>query len=299
MTAILINSCIESIQEYVLNPDGSGKVKAEIIMPIDPMNMMGDEERVTKAMKDVSEFIHKSVGIDAWTDFEFKLLEDSTKIMLKATGYFKDISKISDKGYFPISFEKEPSGDYLVTIREKQDETKNLSDADDESDSQEDEAPLTEEEIKAKAKEMKKQSSFMMGMMSMMMTDLDIRSKYVFPGKIKEFDGFVKFDDRTAGLSFDGQKLMSVMQNQMKDEKYWEEKARKGDKSDPMESIGSGDDNPFTRELFNSKGKPFIRISPPMEVQFDFDKEFKKAIVEYEKLKLKFPADTTNNDSEY
>lgn len=82
----LTGGCFEVEDEWVLNPDGSGKVTRTLTL--DPRG---------KPAKDWARLgIKRATGVDAWADFRSSSLEDG-RLAIQATAYFRDLNALDLK----------------------------------------------------------------------------------------------------------------------------------------------------------------------------------------------------------
>jgi hypothetical protein len=96
---LMLGGCFELRQDTTLNPDGSGKVVVETIMPdMSSMMTFGDQPAAkpdpdVQLKKFAKDFIDGSKGVDAWSDVSFSMAEDG-RMKFKGTAYFKDITAL-------------------------------------------------------------------------------------------------------------------------------------------------------------------------------------------------------------
>jgi hypothetical protein len=89
----LAAGCLETDEEYTLNPDKSGKVVLEFYLKPDPLGMEQDKDSQAKVKKAASETLSESKGIETWKNVSVKHMDDG-RIHFKGTAYFKDLSKV-------------------------------------------------------------------------------------------------------------------------------------------------------------------------------------------------------------
>ncbi len=113
-----IVGCIETKDEFTVNPDGSGKVIHELTFPAmnleagfqtmgggapgemgggkPPSEMAGGKPSDPNAQlkNSVREILSKSSGVDAWKDVSYKITDDG-RMYFKGTAYFPDINSLS------------------------------------------------------------------------------------------------------------------------------------------------------------------------------------------------------------
>ena len=98
LVPFLLAGCFESKEEYVLNPDGSGKV---IIVGSFETGMPGAPPSTDPkdASKQVKELLEKSKGIDAWTNVTYEQTKEG-RIAFKGTAYFPKIAEFGFRDFW-------------------------------------------------------------------------------------------------------------------------------------------------------------------------------------------------------
>src|SRR5262245_1962593 len=96
--ACLLSGCLETTRIYVLNPDGSGKVTVDTLMPDQATAADGNEKPNPAKQKEVAklmaqDLVSQSEGVDAWSDLVFDVNADG-KAHIKGTAYFSDINNL-------------------------------------------------------------------------------------------------------------------------------------------------------------------------------------------------------------
>ncbi|MBL4845415.1 MAG: hypothetical protein JKY65_07815 [Planctomycetes bacterium] len=81
-----LSGCFEVEDEWVLNPDGSGKVTRVVTL----------KPRGKPATVWAKLGMRRAKGVDAWADFKSETLEDG-RLRLQATAYFKDLNTVDFK----------------------------------------------------------------------------------------------------------------------------------------------------------------------------------------------------------
>ena len=94
---LLAAGCLQSDEEYTLNPDGSGKVAVSLrIVPSNFFIRMGpDQDSVPDfdllARQEAGRQLTNAQGVEAWKDVTYGLGDDGW-FWLKGTAYFKDFN---------------------------------------------------------------------------------------------------------------------------------------------------------------------------------------------------------------
>lgn len=84
---VLLSGCFEETQRIVLNPDGSGKTRIEIVRAAS-IPMQGEDFDAQTVLKETAQaIIEKSKGIDAWKDVSFGYHDDG-RMYFRGTAYF-------------------------------------------------------------------------------------------------------------------------------------------------------------------------------------------------------------------
>jgi hypothetical protein len=97
--AVLVAGCFEGKADMVFNPDGTGKIVGDLLMPAIPPWIAARKDPQAAAAPDddmreaVANLIKRSSGIDAWKDVTFERAADG-RVHLRATAYFKDLAKV-------------------------------------------------------------------------------------------------------------------------------------------------------------------------------------------------------------
>ena len=198
--AFALVSCFETEQDFILNPDGSGKVVHESKFHPFDFNIAigghnpGEEEKMRQA---VANIIEKSKGVDAWDDVHFERLDDG-RILFRGTAWFPDLSKLKIENQMMLEFDwtRDPSGNGGLSLSFGNDG------GDDEAEKN---APPEDEEGRRAwlaAERGKFQQARMM--MGTMLTGMSQTATFRLPGNPAETRGFKDAGDGRLSVSFDG-----------------------------------------------------------------------------------------------
>ncbi len=268
--------CFESKEDYVLNPDGSGKVTIvgsfETTMP--GMPPVSDPK---ETLRHVKELLEKSKGVDAWSAVSYEGTKEG-RVSFKGTAYFPDISKL-DLETFGKDANLKKEGDKLVLLIEEKEE--------------EDAAPATKpsaEEVKTQVEQAKKQWQTMKTMMGPMLEKIKQDFTYKLPGTVESSTNMKKVDVSTVNIQIDGAKFMVAMDAMMTDEAWLKKQAEAG----AFAHGGSGPpmDEEVNARIFGEKGPVKATVTGPMQPQFDYKSEVAAAQAEYTKLIDKLTKET-------
>ncbi len=279
LAVCLMAGCFESNQEYTLNPDGSGKVIHEVLFqPVD-LNMGETPDNPEKELKKtVQSILTDSSGVDAWKDISFKRTEDG-KIFFKGTAYFPDLSKLSLKlgevkqsGSNPV-WKKTPSGDMVLALKGEDEKKKGKGEAPPK--------PLTDAQIRRKIAQEKAQFQKMKPMLAAMLSTLKQKMTFHLPGIKKKVTNFTENPDGSFTITFDGAKMIEIIDAMFKDEKWMAEMIQ--NKGGIMDE-GPAMDAKTNEILFGQKGPIEAVMGAPQSPLFDYRTEMAAAKAGYPAL---------------
>ena len=279
LTLVLLSAigCFESKEDYVLNPDGSGKVTIvgtfETTMPGMPSSTDPKD-----TMMEVKELLEKSRGVDAWSGVTYDRTKEG-RVSFKGTAYFPDISKL-DLETFGKDANLKKEGNKLVLLIEEKEEME--------------ESPAAKpsaEEVKALVEQTKKQWQSMKKMMGPMLEEIKQDLTYKLPGTIETSTNMKKIDVNTVNVQVDGAKVMAAMDAMMTDDAWLKKQAEagvfaKGGNAPNM------DNDELNQRVFGEKGPVKVVMTGPGQSQFDYKTEVAAAKVEYTKLMDQLTKDT-------
>lgn len=276
--AALIVGCIESKQDYSLNPDGSGKVVFEMkIMDMSNMMQAGDPNQappdpMIAAKQQAKRILDESQGVDVWSDVEVGRTDDG-RIRFKGTAYFKDLGKLKfqQADLSGMAFKKDPKGGMILEIEDKDDAKPDAKDAP--------KPPaLTPEEITTRMQAQRAQFQQAKAMMGVFLAQMKIEIAFRLPGTVAECSNFKKQPDGALTLAFDGPKMLQAIDQCMADDNYVKEIVMKGEGGD----AGPKMNDAMCEKLFGTKGPVRARITGDLKPVFAYDAETGAA-------KAKFP----------
>jgi hypothetical protein len=237
-----LTSCIEMEQEFILNPDGSGKIKITQAFAMPDLGALGGEKSSTDkkdnpmARKMIVSLL-KAQGIDAWADVKYEVGSDG-KTRAQATGYFPDVTKVrvegmNDQGQQGSGITKNSDGHWVLDMQENLGKLKEKSA---EASTDKESAPtMTDEELAAQVKEQREQFEAQKGMMLGMLGTMKITTTLTGGGTILEATGaFEKKSDQSASFSLTGEKMIEGMSRLMADEENLKNIIKSG--KDPMQN---------------------------------------------------------------
>jgi len=252
--------CLELMQGYTLNPDGSGKVVLDTVSParkqLDPQNKEQKPEEVIR--QTIEERLSKGKGIEAWSDITCELTQDG-KVHFRGTAYFADVNQLDPNdsgGGGTISWKKQ--GNAMVLTMQN-------NTAKPEGGPQ---AALTDAQIEEKLKQEKIQFQQMKPLIGGMLTGMKVQITAKLPGVIAESNIFEAKGD-TATLTMTGQQMIAAMEKVNARDELLRAKIKAGP--------GKGEDDFMFEQIFGKKGPAMVKVTGASKPQFDYKAEVAKA----------------------
>jgi hypothetical protein len=257
--------CIETTQIITLNPDGSGRIRIDqVTAGLPPLALMGEPgdakvDQDQRARQELGELLGKASGVEAWSQASCEALPDGG-IHCKATGYFKDISKLDvmpghqGNNDQPVRWAKNAKGGMELVL----------------DDAKPRKAPTTapampEDQVLALVKEEQARYREQKPMMGMFMSKIRIDLTFLLPGTVEESNNLKKIDHGVQ-LVIEGQKLLDVADKIMNDDNAVAAMVRTGQGTEePPEN--------FNELMFGSKGPIMARVAGDLKPQFDYAAE--------------------------
>jgi len=271
--AAFVVGCFETKQDFTLNPDGSGKVLVEMVMPqmpfaLGPPGQQGDPDVAAKQF--VKGILDGSKGVDAWSDVRYEKTDDGRTRFI-GTAYFKDLAqmKLQSGKMEGITFTKDDSGGMVLLLKE-----------------QESPAPpappeeIPEEQLTQRIQAERMQYQQVRPMMATVLGTMKMDVSFLLPGALVEVSGFKKEPSGAVRLVFDGAQMLKAMDELMADDAYVRQNALAGKKGG-----GGPQMDEWTKEkLFGTKGPFRARVTGPFKPLFPYDSEVKAAKAAYPKM---------------
>jgi len=271
LLAFCCAGCLESEQQYTINPDGTGKVVIEETMPnIERMFAIDDSTRRDKE-RELREFVvsvvEKSVGVELWKDVSYRSLPDG-RIYFKGTAYFRDLNAVKFHALSNTDVTLTPTGDSRVVLAVPEP-------------SVEPEAaghpPRTDAEIEHAIDSMKAAYGEMREMV-LGLEGLREHASYRFAGTIQEAVGFTTDSSGALAIGVDGKKMLRILDSVTSSEGYWRRTA--------MAAPGSGSDREMVATLFGGAIPRAVIVTGGTPL-FDYKAEVKGAQGQYRVLRKK------------
>jgi hypothetical protein len=218
--------CLKSTRDFVINPDGSGRVVVEETTPnlakmFDPEAKKGTSKEELR--KFAAKVIGDSRGIELWRDVTYKTLPDG-RIYFKGTAYFRDYNDLHFEVLANNDFRIDRAGDGTVTLflPEKQKEGGDSTAP----------PPTTDAEIRHVADSLRASFGEARTLLASV-SDIYEHDTYRFAGSVKSSRGFRREADGALGVEFDGKALLRVLDSVTATEGFWERAARREPGSEP------------------------------------------------------------------
>ncbi len=315
---VAIAGCVETKDEFTVNPDGSGKVVHELTfqpMDLGMMGEMGGEimgemtgetmgemtgamgemtaemgEMMGKMMgsepsdpqaqlrKSVKEILSQSKGVDTWKDISYRMTDDG-RTYFKGTAYFPDINNLSlHNAGFSSDMKLHFTRDISGEITIEFKSEKQ----DEEGEAVKPPTPqIPEAQLNILVKQARLQFNQMKPMMQGILSTIKSETILHLPGGIKEISNFEKVDARTVRIALDGSKMLEAMDKMMQDEDWLKEQIRAG--KDPLQDGPEGD-LAINEMLFGEKAPVRVVLATGAQQLFDYDAEVTAAKANYENM---------------
>jgi len=287
-----IAGCIETKDEFTINPDGSGKVIHEMTFvptsftqgfgitggqspsPADsnqPPSLGtagGGADTLTQLKNNVKDILTKSSGVDTWADVSYKMTADG-KMYFKGAAYFPDINNLTlhNSGFssnMKLNFSRSQQGEIIILFKSQEQPAQTRSSPRD----------ITPEKIDEQVKQIRLQYQQVKPMLQTSLSMLKNEMIFHLPGQIKEVSNVESVNDRTARIAIDGAKLISVMDRLIQDETWLRQQIMTG--KDPLAS-GPESDLAINEMLFGSRAPIGLVVAPDTQPLFDYNAEVSTA----------------------
>ncbi|QOV92178.1 hypothetical protein [Humisphaera borealis] len=252
-----VTGCLELMQAYTLNPDGSGKVVIDTVTPA--RNQFAPQDKPQKPEDIVKEAIQERIsggaGIDAWSDISCELTKEG-KIHFRGTAYFSDINALkADNGGGGGDLSWTKQGDAMVLMMKSKNEGQAGQ-------------PVPDAEVDQQVQQEKMQYQQMKPMMAAMFDGMKVEISARLPGKVAEANIFTQ-KDNVATLQITGKQMMAAMEKINGDDKLLKAKIKAGK--------GKGEDDFMFEQIFGKKGPAQVKVTGANAPLFDYKAEVAKA----------------------
>lgn len=213
---MLLTGCFETKDEFMVNPDGSGKVIHEC--SFQQVNLGANNEVTDETIKEaVGKVITEAKGVEAWRDVSYKQLDDG-RLFFKGTAYFTNLNTLDIPNQTMLEFDWRKSGaGAVLTLRTNKSEKKEGLQVKKEA---VDWSKLTPEERTKKLKEERAKFQQAKAMISAFMGSMKHEVIFHLPGKVGESSNFTKDASGALRLQFEGAKLLAALEKRMADDAW-------------------------------------------------------------------------------
>jgi hypothetical protein len=277
MLAMLLAGCLDVEHHYSLNPDGSGKVTVDARIT-DWTIDASDKDVQKKLQETVKGYLDSSRGVEAWTNVTYALEGD--KVHFTGTAYFPDVTNLESNplGLEHLTFDRQPNGDRVFGIKldtkSKFDMTSSSTESEG-GDGVVSNAPLTDEQIQQQIDSMKSVFSMMRSMMGMMLDNYRIRTSVRVPGTTKEMSGFVTARSSDPTFTFEGKRMLSMLDSLIADSVTLRRMVTQKDSSEAGDRL---------KQIAFPNGEPRIVFAGGGSPLFDYRSEVAAAQADYANL---------------
>jgi hypothetical protein len=256
---LALAGCVETKDEYTVNPDGTGKVQHEAVFQPMNLNLGGDgakpspEEEMKKAVR---EELEKAEGVEAWRDVAYQ--RDATgKVKFTATAYFRDLAKLKlhNNGFKSDMFHPSwKDGVLELASAPKEPGKKNP-------------VPATGVEVDQALSDARAQFQQMKPMLAGILGTMKTEMNFRLPGTITESSNLKREANGALRLQFSGAQLLNVMEKFMADDAKLREQIKAG--RNVLKS-GPESDAAMNEQLFGEAKPIKAVVKVDAKPQFDF-----------------------------
>lgn len=268
--AAAATGCVETYEEYSLNPDGSGKVTRRTVINTTGLEAMGAgstdaEAQGRQALRDM---MKEATGVEAWKDMSFQALPDG-RMETKVTAYFADVNALSmgsggmsGPDMLTPKYARNPDGSATLTLGEEPEEAPPPAEA---------ATPRTDEELKAELDQQRSQYEQSKPMMQAMLGGMILESSFQLPSAVTEVSNFKQDGDRWK-VTVRGEDMLKAMDTLMQDTEWMMEQARQG-ATDMMSNPGAKGQARLNEMLFGGAGPVKAVVPAGAAAVFDYAAE--------------------------
>jgi len=259
--------CIQEKSEYVLNPDGSGKVVHEVLYAPLQINVRSDPNLLRRQVCDeVRTIMDGSEGIAVWKDAIYRLT-DQGQIQFRGTAYFPDITKLriragSFRESMVLGYGKDASGRLAMTIyahhgpREPNDGGQQA-------------VELTDQEVQERIRLERLQFNSRKATLMQIFGNLMIERTFHLPGQVGQMSNFKAVGPRGVQLTLRGTDVIAAMEKTLADEQWLSSQIRAG--RQPLQE--GPDELTFNELVFGQRGPVRVVLKEQAAPQFDYAAE--------------------------
>ncbi len=269
--AALAAGCLETEQDFTLNPDGTGKVTYMVVTIPSKIGAAARPEPPAAAVKrSVVEVLRESRGVEVWRDVQYAKLQDG-RVWFKGTAYFRSLSGLKlhlMKASMARWREDRRRGGMALEVPLRGPDSPIRRSPPKLSDAQVAEAVKDQRAKYEQAKEL----------LGDVMQDLQIRLIFRLPSKVVETQNLKEHPDGSLRLTFTGARMLQGRDRLVASDSFMEHAVRSGI---DMVETGPGVDRTLDEEVYGLKGPIVARVRGEMGPLFDYGAEVAKARREY------------------
>ena len=293
---LLTSGCFDTREDFTLNPDGSGKVVHECTFQAMNFNADNADQDAGKALTNaVRQVLEQAHGVDAWRDVTFKTLDDG-RIYFRGTAYFKKLSDLDIENQTMLKFDwkKSADGGALLTLRTNE-ETQAGGMKMTRNKPAKATKTLTPEEQAKKIKLERGQFQQAMPMMSGILGNMKHAVVFHLPGKVTSSANFTNAAAGNLAITFDGAKLLAVMQKLVNDDAWCQQHGSTGFDDMQQKPALDADMNQF---VFGEKAPVSATVAVAAKPLFDYATEVAAAQAEYAQTKKALRVGSSSSSSD-
>jgi hypothetical protein len=221
LCSLLCAGCLKSTRDFVINPDGSGRVVVEETTPnlakmFDPEIRKGAPKEALR--KFAAQVIGDSRGIELWKDVAYETLPDG-RVHFKGTAYFRDYNDLHFVVLSNNDFRINRTGDGTVTLFLQWDTATAR--------------PTTDVAERRHLADSLRASFAEARTLLASVSDIYERDTYRIAGSVKSSRGFRLEADGALGVELEGKTLLRVCDSITATEGFWEQAAGREPGSEP------------------------------------------------------------------
>jgi hypothetical protein len=285
---LILAGCVEGEMTYTVNPDGSAKVKIDVVSVVPPPLFGGTEPNAKKPEEETLDDIRRRAirstlemrGVAAWKGVSAEFLPNG-KLKFIGTAYVKRLTEFDSTGGIPLltptlAAERGADGSLKLSAKRVGKDGPTSSNR----------KPKTPDEIKKMADdeldqyilrdliELQSGKSLIVAILG----DMKLKATFLLPGDATAVTGFER-DGRKVSFTFDGNKILAAMNKSLdQDRAGWRKLYREAASADAVTASILG----FPSDDLS------VSVAKPGEPQFDFEKEVKEARGAYPELRKRF-----------
>ncbi len=281
--------CVEGEVRYTINPNGSAKIRFDVVTPVPPtlggpppgMGNNPMDESIDSLRRNAIRQTLESPGIAAWKDVTAEFLPNG-KLKFGGTALVRQISDFKSKGGLPLissEYRTEATIDGALVLVRKSDPSDNEIGPGKRKPKTPDEIKkLTDDQLDEEILRDLIEIQSTRGLLTAFLTDMNMKSTFVLPGDVTAVVGFTR-DGKSLTTTLNGNMILARLNKALaEDRAAWRARYRAATSVDHLKVFVLGE----------GSGRGEATVAKPGEAQFDIDKEVKDARAAYPELRKKF-----------